>query len=306
MTRFLLRRAGLAVLVLFAVVTLTFFVLHASGDPIGVALQGSGASDADVARIKHELGYDRPLPVQYVDYLGGIVRGNFGASLQYGQDSMGLVLQRLPYTLLLAGAALLVTALVALPLGILAGRRRGGVADRIAGFLAALGQSVPPFVTGPILILVFAVALPWFPVSGAGSAGSLVLPAITLALFPLSRVVRLLRSGMLEAGTAEHVSTARAKGLRERAVVLRHVFRNALLPVLTVIAVQITQMLGGAVVVEAVFGWPGIGSFARDALINSDFPLAQTIVVVTAAGVVLINLVTDLGYSLIDPRIRLR
>lgn len=306
MIRFLLRRTGLALFVLFAVVTVVFFVLHMTGDPIGVALLGSGASPEDIARIKHELGYDRPLIEQYLSFLGGILHGDFGNSLQYGQSSLVLAMQRLPYTLALAGVALLITIVVAVPLGILAAVSRGGAVDRIVIGLAAFGQSVPSFVVGPLLILVFAVGLRWFPVAGAGAPLAIVLPAVTLALFPLSRVMRLVRTSMLEVLGADYVTTARAKGQRESRVILNHAFRNALLAVATVIALQVTSMIGGAVIVEAVFGWPGIGSLAKDALINSDFALAQTIVIITATGVVLINLFTDIAYSLLDPRIGLK
>ncbi|WP_353114460.1 ABC transporter permease [Microbacterium sp.] len=306
MIRFLLRRTGLALFVMLAVIAVVFFVLHLTGDPIGVALLGSGASADDIARIKHELGYDRPLLEQFGSFIGGMFQGRFGNSLQYGQDSLVLTMQRLPYTLSLAGVALLLTIVVAVPLGILAAVRRGRATDRIVIGLAAFGQSVPSFVVGPLLILVFAVGLRWFPVAGAGSPMAIVLPAVTLALFPMSRVMRLVRTSMIEVLGADYVTTARAKGQREGVVIMRHAFRNALLAVATVIALQLTSMIGGAVIVEAVFGWPGIGSLAKDALINSDFALAQTIVIITAAGVVLINLITDIAYSLLDPRIGLK
>jgi peptide/nickel transport system permease protein len=287
-------------------VTAVFFVLHATGDPLGVALLGSGASLQDIERIKHELGYDRPIFIQFVDYIAGIFQGRFGISMQYGQDSMALVLERLPYTLQLAAAALVITVVVAIPLGVLAAVRRGGVTDKFVIAFAAIGQSVPSFVVGPVLILIFAVALRWVPVAGVGSPSSIVLPAITLALFPLARVTRLVRTSMLEVLESDYVTTARAKGQREGIVIMSHAFRNALLAVITVIALQITSMIGGAVIVESVFGWPGIGSFARTALINSDFNLAQTIVIVTAAGVVIVNLLTDIAYSILDPRIGLK
>lgn len=306
MIPFLFRRVGLALFVMFAVLTVVFFVLHATGDPLGVALLGSGASLEDIERIKHELGYDRPIFVQFVDYFFGIFRGDFGISMQYGQDSMVLVLQRLPYTLQLAAVALVITVVVAVPLGVIAAVRRGGVTDKLVIAMAAVGQSVPSFVVGPLLILLFAVALRWLPVAGAGAPASIVLPAITLALFPLARVIRLVRTSMLEILQADFVTTARAKGQRESLVIMSHAFRNALLSVITVVALQITSMIGGAVIVESVFGWPGIGSFARAALLNSDFNLAQTIVIVTAAGVVLINLLTDIAYSILDPRIGLK
>lgn len=303
---FLIRRLSLAILVLFAVVTTVFFVLHATGDPLGVALLGSGASVEDIERIRHELGYDRPVYIQYFDFLGGLAQGDFGASMHYGRDSLPLVLERLPYTLRLAAVALVIMIAVSIPLGVFAAISKGKLTDKVVTSFAAVGQAVPAFVVGPLLILFFAVGLRWFPVAGASAPGAIVLPAITLALFPLARVTRLVRTSMLEVLESDYVTTARAKGQKERKVILNHAFRNSLLAVTTVVSVQVTSMLGGAVIVEAVFGWPGIGSFARDALMNSDFALAQTIVILTATAVVLINLLTDILYSVLDPRIGLK
>lgn len=302
---FLGKRIGLAIFVVAAVTTLAFFVMHSTGDPVGVALTGAGVSADDIAKIKHELGYDRPLIVQFGSFIAGVFHGDFGNSFQYGEPSLKLIMERVPNTLILAGTALALTIVVAIPMGIAAAARRGGIIDQIVMVIAAIGQSVPSFVVGPILILLFAVNLQWFPVAGTGSASAVILPAITLALYPIARVARLLRGSMLDTAGADFITTAEAKGVGPVKVIMRHQLRNALLPVLTVISMQIAQMLGGAIIVESIFGWPGIGSMARDALINSDFALAQTIIILIATAVVLINLLTDLLYTVVDPRIRM-
>ncbi|MEV7005052.1 ABC transporter permease [Streptosporangium sp. NPDC051022] len=306
MATFLLRRLLLAVFVLLAVSSVTFFALRLNGDPITESLQASGASAAEISAIRHEMGYDRPIAMQYADFLAHLARGDFGDSLRYGQPAVQLIGERLGYTLELAGVALLLTLVVAIPLGILSAVRHGTVVDRLTIVLAAVGQAVPNFVVGPLLILLFGVVLGWLPVSGAEEPTALILPAVTLALYPLARVARLLRVSMIDVAGNDYVTTARAKGVAEWAVVVRHVFRNALLPVLTIVGLQIVAMLGGAVVVETVFGWPGLGTLAKDALLTSDFPLVQAIVVLIAAGVVVVNLATDIVYSVADPRIRRR
>jgi peptide/nickel transport system permease protein len=304
MTRFLLRRIALSVFVLFAVVTLTFLSLSLAGDPITNKMTLAGASQEDIKAALHALGYDRPVFVRYISFLGDLLVGDFGKSFIYGQNALDMVLQRFPYTLQLAAVSLAITIVVAIPLGVLAAVKRDSLLDRGIIAFAALGQAVPSFVVGPLLILLFAVALRMLPVSGAVAPGSLVLPAVTLALLPIARVIRLLRGSMLDISTADFVTTARSKGVRETVVIMRHMFRNALLPTITIIGMQIANLLGGAVIVEAIFGWPGIGSLARDSLIANDFPLVQTIVILAAATVVVVNTATDLVYSLIDPRIK--
>ncbi len=306
MTVFLLRRVALSLFVLFVVVTLTFFSLSLAGDPITNKMTLAGASPEDIKAALHALGYDRPVLIRYFSFLGDLFVGNFGNSFIYGQSALALVLQRFPYTLQLAGVSLAITVVVAIPLGVLAAVKRDSILDRGVIVFAALGQAVPSFVIGPLLILLFAVALRWLPVSGAVAPGSLVLPAITLALFPIARVIRLLRGSMLDISTADFITTARSKGVRESVVIMRHMFRNALLPTITIIGMQIANLLGGAVIVEAIFGWPGIGSLARDSLVANDFPLVQTIVILAATTVVVVNMATDFVYTLVDPRIKAR
>lgn len=306
MIRFFLRRLISAAVVLFIVASAAFFVLNLTGDPVTAVLQGTGASQEEIAALKSKLGYDRPIMVRYGDFLWSVAHGDFGVSIRYGQPSIDMVMERLPYTLMLGGAAIAIIVALGLPLGILAAVFKGGWFDRFVSAATGLAQSVPHFVVGPLLILFFAVLLRWLPVSGRATSSSIVLPAFTLALYPLALVARVLRASMLETIEQDYVLTAQAKGLSPPVIVMRHMVRNALLPALTVIALQIIAMIGGTIVVESIFGWPGLGSFARDTLLARDFPLAQTIIIFVAGAVVTINLVTDVVYALVDPRIRLK
>lgn len=305
MVVYLLRRLGLSLAALFAVVTISFFVLWLTGDPV-VAMLPEATSAERVEEVRRELGMDRPVLVQYLDFLAGIPQGDFGTSYRYGQPVMPLVMERLPKTLLLAGFAWIAAALVGTPLGIIAAVWPGTWIDRTIQTVVAIAQAIPTFVAGPLLILVFAVWLGLFPVAGSGSAVALILPATTLGLHTACRVARVLRVSMLDVKSADYVTMARAKGVGERRVVLRHVTRNALLPVITVLGLQLGQLLGGAVVVEAVFGWPGVGSLAQHALLSSDFTIVRATIIVVAAAVIVINFLTDLSYKLADPRIELR
>lgn len=304
MIPFLARRLLSGVFVLFAVATLTFFGIHSTGDPITEGLRESGASLRDIAEVKHALGYDRPLLVQYWSFLTGIPQGNFGTSFHYGTSAADLVMQRLPATLRLAIAALLLTTVVSVILGMLAAHRAGGALDRFVSLLVGTGLSVPSFVIGPILIVIFAVSWQIFPASGDDGWASLVLPTITLSLYPIARVTRMMRATAIRVLRLDYVDSARSKGISEFAVVRRHVLRNSLISVITLLGMEAAALIGGAVITENVFGWPGIGSLARQAFGGRDFPVAQAIVVVVAAFVVVINLLTDVIYTLIDPRIR--
>ena len=219
---------------------------------------------------------------------------------------MALVTHRLPATLELAGVALAMTIVISFMLGLASAYREGGIVDRFVLFVAAVGQSVPNFVAGPLLIAVFAVTLHLLPVEGRNSASSVVLPAITLALYPTAQIARVLRASILEVINADYVRAARARGTSALRVMLKHVTRNALLPVITIIGLQLNVMLGGAVIVENVFSWPGVGSLARQALLASDFPVAQSVVLVIAGMVVVVNLATDIAYAVVDPRLRYR
>lgn len=306
MTRFLLRRLLAAVGVLWAVATVVFLAIHVTGDPIAAAMASVGMTTADAARMRHALGLDQPLAVQYWHFLGHAIRGDFGTSFQSGQAAMPLVLHRVVPTLELAAAALGITLVVSFLLGTISAYQAGKVPDKVVLLVAAGGQSIPNFVAGPLLIAVFAVSLHVLPVQGLTSPSSVVLPAVTLALYPTAQITRVLRASVLEVIEADYVRAARSRGTSALRVLLSHVTRNALLPVITIVGLQLNVMLGGAVIVENVFAWPGLGSLGRQALLASDFAVAQCVVLVISVLVVVVNLATDIAYAVVDPRLRYR
>lgn len=301
----LLARLWHTLIVVFCVLTLVFVVLHATGDPVMMLLPPN-ASRVEIDALTKRLGLDQPLIVQYGRFLGRVVRGDFGESLQHQQPAMGLVLERLPASALLAAAALGLALIVAVPVGILAAARRGTALDYLAVGAAALGQSAPIFWTGLMLMLLGAVVLKLFPTSGFGTWQHLVLPALTLASYPMAAMARLVRSGMLEVLDADFVRTARAKGLPERRVVLVHTLKNAAMPIVTVIGLQFGLLLGGAIVCEMIFSWPGVGRLMIFAINNRDFPLVEAAVFVMAMVFVVANFLVDLCYAWLDPRVKLQ
>jgi ABC-type dipeptide/oligopeptide/nickel transport system permease component len=302
---FLIQKLGHTAIVVFCVLTLVFVVLHMTGDPVMMLLPPN-ASREEIDALTRTLGLDQPLIVQYGRFLARIARGDFGTSLQHQQPAMGLVAERLPASALLAVTALGLAVAVALPLGIVAAVRRGTVLDRLAVALAALGQSAPIFWTGLMLMLVGSVILQLLPTSGYGTWRHLILPALTLASYPMAAIARLVRSGMLEVLDADYVRTARAKGLPERRVVLKHTLRNAALPIVTVVGLQFGLLLGGAIVCEMIFSWPGVGRLMIFAIYNRDFPLVEAAVFVMAMVFVAGNMLVDLCYAWLDPRVKLR
>ena len=292
-------------IVLVCVLTLVFVVLHLTGDPVMMMLP-SNASQDEIRALTAALGLDQPLPVQYGRFLLRLARGDLGISLQHQQPAMGLVLERLPASLLLALSALLIAVVVAVPLGIVAAARRGTAIDHLAVGLAALGQSAPIFWTGLMLMLVFAVTLKVLPTTGYGTWRQLVMPALTLAAYPTAAIARLVRAGMLEVLEADYVRTARAKGLQEWRVILKHALKNAAMPVVTIIGLQFGLLLGGAIVCEMIFAWPGVGRLLIFAINNRDFPLVEAAVFVIAIVFVVANLLVDLCYGWLDPRVTVR
>ena len=305
MRDFLIQKLGHTAIVVFCVLTLVFVVLHMTGDPVMMLLPPN-ASREEIDALSRTLGLDQPLIVQYGRFLARIARGDFGTSLQHQQPAMGLVAERLPASALLAVTALGLAVAVALPLGIVAATRRGTVLDRLAVALAALGQSAPIFWTGLMLMLVGSVILQLLPTSGYGTWRHLILPALTLASYPMAAIARLVRSGVLEVLDADYVRTARAKGLPERRVVLKHTLRNAALPIVTVVGLQFGLLLGGAIVCEMIFSWPGVGRLMIFAIYNRDFPLVEAAVFVMAMVFVAGNMLVDLCYAWLDPRVKLR
>lgn len=304
MGAYLLARLAHSVFVLWGALTVVFVVVRAvPGDPAQLMV-GSQGTQQDVEALRQRLGLDQPLGVQYVSYLGQVVRLNFGPSLRLDQPAAQAVAERVPATGLLAVTAMLVAVVVSLPLGILAALGHRTPIDRLISVVSLLGQSVPNFWLGIMFILVFARALQWLPSAGIGTWQQVVLPAATLALLLVGLLTRLVRSGLLEVLHDDYVRTARAKGLPLRTVLARHALPNALIPVITVAGLQFGQLLAGAVIVETVFAWPGVGRLLVDAISNRDYPVVQAAILLVTAGFILVNLLVDLSYAYLDPRIR--
>jgi peptide/nickel transport system permease protein len=304
MRRYILQRLGQSAVTLLGVSVLVFVILRVlPGDPARMLLP-DGAPESAVAELNRQLGLREPFIVQYGLFLKSVAHGDFGQSFQYRAPALRVVLERLPATIQLTLAAMLITIAAGVSLGIFTAVRRGTRYDVAGTIVAVLGQSLPNFWLGIMLILLFGVALRWLPTSGFSGWTSLVLPAVTLAAFPMALVARLTRSSMLEILHRDYIRTGRAKGLAEGNVVFRHALRNAAIPVLTVIGLQIGALLGGAVITESVFAWPGMGKLIVDAIFFRDFPVVQTVLILSATVFVVINLMVDLLYTVLDPRIR--
>jgi ABC-type dipeptide/oligopeptide/nickel transport system permease component len=303
MQRYIIRRLGRTLIALWGVSTIVFFVLRLSGDP-AVLLLPQEASVEDVLRLRQDLGLDDPFLVQYLRFLGSSAQGDFGESLRHREPAMALVVSHLWATVELSLAAFGIALLVAVPIGILAAVKPNSLYDHAVLTLALLGQSAPTFWIGIMLILTFGLGLHWFPIGGRGSWSHLVLPAITLGAFAMASIARLTRSAMLEVIRLDYINTARAKGLRESRVIWKHALKNAAIPVVTIMGLQFGALLGGAVVTETVFSWPGIGRLAIQGIYNRDYPVVQATVFVAAVFFVAINCVVDLLYTILDPRIR--
>ena len=304
MIRYLIRRLLLTIPVLLGVATLVFSLIHlVPGDPVQ-AMLGESASPQDIAELRGRLGLDRPLLVQYGAFLKGVTRGDLGASLRTNQTVTAAIAERLPATLELAFAAMGVAVLIAIPLGILAAVRAGTRVDHAATTLALLGISMPNFWLGPLLAILFSVTLGWLPVSGRGTAAHLVLPAVTLGA-PLAAVLaRMTRASVIEELRELYVLAARARGVSRTRAVLRHAFRNSLIPIVTVLGLQFGAVLTGAVITETIFAWPGVGRLLIQSISFRDYPLVQGCILLIAITYVAMNLITDLAYGFLDPRIR--
>ena len=300
----LLNRALYAIPVLWLVVSVVFLLIHlVPGDPVQQML-GEGAPAADIAATRHAYGLDVPLGQQYLRYWRGVFHGDLGPSLRFNQSVSSLILHRYPYTLQLTLAALLVAILISIPAGVRSAERRGHWDDKLLGVVSLLGLSFPNFALGPILILLSSITLGLLPVSGSGSPAHLVLPAITMGGSLAAILTRMVRTSMLEELGQDYIRTARAKGLTERSVVYRHALRNAMLPVLTVLGLQFGALLAGAIVTEKIFSWPGIGRLTIDAIGNRDYFLVQGCILAIGLTYVLVNFLTDVLYSVANPRIR--
>ena len=302
MRRYLVARLAQTVLVVLLSLTAVFGMVRLTGDPV-LLFMPMDIQAKDVDEFRERLGFNDPLAVQYARFLGAAVRGDFGESLRYRRDALGLVLERLPATLLLAGAALALTLLVAVPLGVLAAVRRDTAFDHVSTVITVLGQATPGFWLGLMLIYLFAVQLRWLPTGGMGTAAHVVMPAVVLAAFYSARVARLTRSAVLDVLREDYVRTARAKGVGEAWVLGRHALRNALIPIITLVGLQSGQLMGGAVLTETVFAWPGLGRLMVKAIFARDYVLLQGAVLLFALAFVIVNLLVDLSYGLLDPRV---
>lgn len=304
MFRFLLIRLGSALVVMTGVVCIVFFLLHMiPGDPVEVML-GESAQPADREALRHELGLDQPILRQFQSYVSGLLHLDLGKSLHSKRSISEIMSERLPATFMLAITALLFAILIAFPLGIFSAIRKDTLIDRSAMGFAMLGVSIPNFWMGPILILIFSLWLGWFPVSGSDSPSSIVLPALTLGTALAAILSRMVRSAVLEVLNEDFIRTARAKGMSEWRVIMKHALGNATLPVITVLGLQLGALLGGAVITETIFSWPGIGQLTIDAIQQRDYPVVQACVLVISLIYVLVNTITDLAYGWLDPRIR--
>ena len=304
MGRFLARRLVLTIPVLLGVATLVFSLIHLiPGDP-AQAMLGEAAPQSDVEELRRQLGLDRPLVEQYALFLGGLVKGDLGTSLRTGMPVTEQIVERMPATFELAAAAMLVAILFSMPLGIAAAVRRGTVVDHAAMTVSLAGVSVPNFWLGPLLAIVFAVELGWLPVSGRGTGAHLVLPAVSLGAALAAILARMTRATMLEELREPYVQAARARGVSRSRAVMRHAFRNSLIPVVTLVGLQFGAVLTGAVITETIFAWPGIGRLLIQSIGFRDYPLVQGCILLIALTYVAVNLITDMLYGVLDPRIR--
>ncbi len=304
MVFYIARRLGNTVTVALGVAAAVFVLLHLSGDPVMLLVPADAPPDA-VDATRHELGLDRPLPEQFLRYLARVASGDLGMSLRFNRPVTQLMTERLPRTLELTLVALALAVVTAIPAGILSALMRGRLLDQLTMVVAVSGQALPIFWLSLLLIWLFALKLGWLPVFGYGTPAHLILPAISLSTIVVGRLARIVRASMLEVLGQDYIRTARGKGLGEGRVIARHGLQNAAIPIVTVIGLQLGQLLGGAVVTESVFAWPGVGSLAAQAVFDRDFPVVQGVTLVTSFIFVVANLAVDIAYVALNPRIRL-
>lgn len=303
MQRYIIQRLFHGIFVLFGVSLVTFFLIQLTGDP-AAAMLGPDATPDEIQELRERRGYDDPIVVQYVRYLSSIARADFGTSHLYNQEAFSLVVERVPATFELTIAALVVTLIFSVPLGIWSAVKRDSMIDRLSAIFVFGNQAMPVFWAGILGIMIFSIKFGWLPASGRGSLKHLLMPAIVLGLHSAAYQTRLLRSAMLDVLNADFVRTARAKGLREFVVINSHALRNALIPLVTATGIQFASLMGGAVITETVFAWPGVGRLAVQAINNRDIPLVMAATFFFALTILVVNLLVDLSYGLIDPRVR--
>ena len=303
MLAYMLKRLGVAMLVALTVSFLAYMLVFLSGDP-ALALAGEGARQADIEMVRHTYGFDRPIVVQYVDWLGKLVRGDLGMSVYFKTEVAPLVFDKLQTTLMLGVAALAVALLISVPLGVLAAIHKNSWIDRLCLAVAVLGQALPNFFFALLLIMLFSIGLHWLPVSGSGTWQHLVMPALALGYYAAPAFMRLIRAGMIEVLGADYIRTARAKGLPPSTVIFKHALRNAIVPVVALAAVQLGFLLGGSVVIETIFALDGLGYLAYQSITYKDFPVMQVIVLLLSVIYILLTLASDIANAWLDPRIR--
>lgn len=305
MGRYLIKRLGQSLIAVLGITLIVFLVLNLAGDPVQLMLPPS-ATKADMEAMRELMGFNDPVLVQYGRFLAGAVRGDFGVSYNYNEPALGVVLERLPATLELTLAALLLALLIGIPAGVISAIRRNSKTDTAIRVMALLGQCMPGFWLGIMLMLLFSVRLGWLPTSGSESWKSIIMPAVTLSANTAATITRLLRSNMLDVMNKEYIDVAWSKGLSSWSVVMKHAFKNALSSIITVLGMQFATMIGGAVIIETVFGWPGVGRLAVMSITNSDFMVVEAIVFILAVTFVIVNLIVDLLYCVINPRVQLQ
>jgi len=301
--RYALKRLLLGLLTLIGVSMIIFVAVRLSGDPV-LLLVSPDASQEEIRRVRNELGLDQPIPVQYVVFIRNSLRGDFGRSTRYRMPALELVLKRLPATVQLALLAFAVSVTLGITIGVISATKPGSWLDFSGKSFAMIGQAMPEFWIGIMAILIFSVKLGWLPTSGRGGLQHLILPSLTLGWFSAASIMRLTRSSMLQVMGSEYIKTAHLKGNPERVVVWRHALRNALIPIVAMGGMQLGRLLGGAVIVETIFGWPGLGQLILEGINTRDFSVVQTGVFITSTVFIMLNLVVDLTYGVIDPRIR--
>ncbi len=302
MRRYLFKRICQSLIVIIGIGAIVFIITHLTGDPTDLLLPQE-ATEADRLLLSHQLGLDRPLLVQFGDYILRMCQGDFGQSFRHQTPALSMILNAFPATLKLTTMAMALSILIAIPIGIFSAIRPGTIYDRIGMFIALIGQSMPVYWAGLMLILLFAVNLNWLPSTTGSGFSSMILPVVTLGMFATAAIARFTRSAMLDVLDSDYVRTARIKGLAEHVVVLKHAFKNASIPVITMTSLQFGRMLAGTVIVETIFSWPGVGRLAVQAIYSRDYPVVQAAVFLTSLIFVLINLLVDILYTAIDPRI---
>ena len=303
MKRYILMRLGQAVITVVGISMIVFFLTHLTGDPVAL-MASATATEEDLAEIRQQLGLEKPIYIQYLRYISGAIRGDFGESLRWSMPAVDMFMERFPNTLKLGITAMTIAVLIGIPIGMLSAIKVNGFMDRFGKIFALMGQALPSFWVGIMLIIVFSTTLKILPTSGMGGWKNLLMPAFTMSWYTLASLTRLSRSSMLDVLDAEFIKMARIKGVSEFWVMMKHALRNAAAPVITLMALQFVFMINGAMIIEVVFNWPGLGRLMVEAIFARDYPIIQMCLLVLSSGIVFINLLVDVLYAYIDPRIR--